>query len=218
MSFIACHRTKRALPLYVGGDLNERRATNVLSHLEVCERCANEASRLKSSVDVLRSSPPDVLPPEDFSRFWTELRARSRGLAPVRNDGATFVPAGAPLGSSRRLVFPRRLAAAALLLVTVGFGWTLTGPFRGETENPSNDSVESSPGGTSIQEMDAPPFGRTGVIGEPIFVSGPGKDESVLSAPYRHRELSTPPIGKAQYAIIKSSPISPEKRPDGKDF
>ena len=101
-----CRRVRRLLPLMVGGDLAERPADRVMSHLDSCGSCSLEQTRYEESRKVLfrlkqtsRGPVPDL---------WPEVRRRIEVLP---------VPA-------RR--FPLRAVAAALLVAATGTTLALT--------------------------------------------------------------------------------------------
>jgi len=91
-----CRRTRSALPLFVGGDLDPVRASEVERHVAACESCAAEAAifassrqslfALKSASSMTRS--PDLWPSVRL-RLGTPPRGRRWG--PLRAAAAVLL-------------------------------------------------------------------------------------------------------------------------------
>ena len=114
-----CRRSERLLALFVGDDLDPRRAAAVREHLRDCFACSRLYALHREARSALERGAPPPAPPADlWNRIETALTSGERG----------------PRGFRHSRIAPRLGVAAALLLV-LGFGGrqVIDGPGIGES-------------------------------------------------------------------------------------
>jgi hypothetical protein len=125
-----CAKVEKALPLYVGRDLEAGRSHEVSAHLASCERCRALEAGLRDSRAWLESAPRPPLEESDYSAVrrgvWQRIEAEG-GLAGHRAPRAG------------RLVLVGGLLAGALLAVSL-----LVRP-RSEALRPATRRLAASP-------------------------------------------------------------------------
>ena len=107
-----CAQVDKRLPLYVGGDVDEREADQMARHLASCPRCREAAARYDAAREALRRIGPQSPPASDWRACWRALEPKL-GQTPAR-------PRVIALPSRRVLMV--RLAAAAMFLLAFGLG------------------------------------------------------------------------------------------------
>jgi len=93
---------------FVDGVLSPAEIADAESHLRECATCAAAVAELKATVSDVRELPRSVLPPDDL---WSDIRAT------IESRKMAHLPSGTASHSRGWWVTPRRLAAAAVVLV-----------------------------------------------------------------------------------------------------
>lgn len=86
-----CRRYRRQLPLWVGGDLDDRLALRIRLHVKNCTGCASAADALRRARRPLEQSAVQPLPVEHAS-LWPELRPLCRTERPQHSDLRGWIP------------------------------------------------------------------------------------------------------------------------------
>jgi hypothetical protein len=102
-----CTRMEELIPLYVGGDLGERSASGVRSHLQACAACRELAAEYEASQAWLRAAEP----PDFDDAFVDTIRAGVMGKLSASEPARPFAE------RLQRWFAPRRLATAFALVV-----------------------------------------------------------------------------------------------------
>lgn len=108
MHTMECDRILELLPGRLDGSLEDRRATEVETHLRDCPRCAAEEEALKETLDLLGNLPSIQAPPELLEGIRRKIAAESQPAA-----------TGKGLFASARIRIPLEAAAAVLLFLLV---------------------------------------------------------------------------------------------------
>src|SRR5215510_4383095 len=105
-----CKQTEELLPLYAGRDLEEKRATLVIEHLQTCAACAHVANEYRESVQLTEQFAPPVFSEAVYAGI------RQRVLREI--DTEAMAPAWSQTIAS---LFRSRLtwAIASMLLIVV---------------------------------------------------------------------------------------------------
>jgi len=124
-----CKAVQKKLALYAGGELSERSARRIASHLEECAGCRREAAsfrRARSALEQAASLPPEL----DQEDYWGRLRRR------ILQARWRPTPAG---GWRQGLLRPLLVGAGFALILTIVLGLILAskgflpgGPGAGE--------------------------------------------------------------------------------------
>jgi anti-sigma factor RsiW len=160
------HPEELELLAYLEGELDDPRRGQVASHLETCDRCAQDLRSVEAGRAALRSAPMLELPEEHFEALLTRLPSR----------------AATPPGLIRRtLPVAAALAAVAAL---AGGAFVLGTSGGGDDEGASGvaqDEVSNAAGGgegaattkkeSTVGTQDAPSYLRTAVAGSPASVA-----------------------------------------------
>jgi hypothetical protein len=152
------HPNDDLLQLHVDGRLSARANAGVAAHLAECERCRDRHVRLEEVVTSLRLLPTSIHPPVDL---WGGIADR------IAEDMVMAADAGARRFSPEIHRSPRwrrftvtGLAAAAVLLIGVALGRTLSHPGSNglaEVSVPSSSSAtprSSGPGPVTLVDDD----------------------------------------------------------------
>lgn len=81
-----CQKIKRFLPLFLDGQLKERRALQIKAHIEVCPACSQELKLFEQSWDLLNKWERIVPSPNFKANFWqkvTQEEERALSRVPV---------------------------------------------------------------------------------------------------------------------------------------
>ncbi len=181
-----CSRVGKALPLFVGHDLDEGGSREIAAHLENCGPCRDLEAGLKASLAWLEAAPPPPLDETDYSAFrrgvWQRIEAEG-GVARRR------------LPRAGRLVLAGGLLAAALLAVFLSIR-----P-RSEAFQPAEPRLAAAP-------ATAPAVGpMPAAQGSPE----PAADETISSAP-RARVRPVAPAGPQSVVKIEFQTANPGVR------
>jgi anti-sigma factor RsiW len=128
-----CDEVRDHLPGWVLGELPEREAEEIRTHLSSCPDCREEEAVVRG---VLHSRPP--VPPELAGRIRARLR-QELGEAP---DLTAADPAVIPLPRKIRWVPAWALSAAALVILSLGIGVVWNGETPETTVDPMEVAVE----------------------------------------------------------------------------
>jgi hypothetical protein len=113
-----CRRARSLLPLLAGGDLPERSAATLLTHVEHCAACAAYLRELRHSQGLVASAAETDTPPPLPPDFAAKVQQRIERLQPRYARATRAWPAvllrRAPIVAA---------AAAAMLLVILGVAW-----------------------------------------------------------------------------------------------
>jgi anti-sigma factor RsiW len=88
---IGCRRYRRHLPLWVGGDLDERLALRLRLHVKNCPSCAAAARALRRARSSLEQAAGEPVPMKQQS-LWPQLRPLCRAEKPQRVDPRGWLP------------------------------------------------------------------------------------------------------------------------------
>jgi anti-sigma factor RsiW len=104
-----CAKVGRALPLFVGRDLDAGRSGRVSAHLTECERCRALEAGLRESREWLQSVAPPPLNESDYSAVrrgvWERIEAKGNTAAERRRRAGRLVLAGGLLAGALLAVF-----------------------------------------------------------------------------------------------------------------
>jgi anti-sigma factor RsiW len=89
---IRCRRYRRQLPLWIGGDLEERLALRVRLHVRNCPACAAAAEALRRAHGAVEQAASEPVPVEGDS-LWPQIRPLCRAESPRRSDVRGWLPA-----------------------------------------------------------------------------------------------------------------------------
>ncbi len=141
-----CDYVEQLLPLYVGGDLEERSSRLISAHLQRCPQCASAADEYAGANQLLRQFGSPVFPEEVYAsirmRVLNEIERESHSSTWPNAIWRFFTPL-APL----RL----RMVTAGLVLVMLG---TVFYFFANRSNQPpdNREVVNSAPGNTNQQD------------------------------------------------------------------
>ena len=79
MTEMTCAELVEQITDYLEGTLGPDRMTELRAHLEYCEGCRNYLHQMVTTLRLLRSVPPAVLPPSLEKAVLDEFRRRSDG-------------------------------------------------------------------------------------------------------------------------------------------
>lgn len=88
---IRCRLYRRQLPLFVGGDLDERLALRIRLHLRNCPACAAAAGALRRAQRALQESSAEPVPMQGES-LWPGLRPLCRAENTERTEWRGWLP------------------------------------------------------------------------------------------------------------------------------
>jgi len=160
-----CKTVQKKLPLYVGGELSERSARRIASHLQDCTACRTEAEsfrRARSALERAASPPPQL----DHEDYWGRLKGR------ILQARWRPTPEG---GWRRGLLQPLLVGAAFALTLVIVLGLILG----------SKGLLSRGPG-----EGERPALTETAVLPPEWEAPGRSTAEEALPGPY-HLELVT---------------------------
>ncbi|MDZ7337018.1 MAG: zf-HC2 domain-containing protein [candidate division KSB1 bacterium] len=109
-----CVTAQKWFLLFIDGELPQRRARRVASHLAKCSTCARQAELIREAWQL--AVPPPVLQPS--ARLWWQIRAKTLAAAPRRPTASAQPRWAAALSTAGVVVLG---IAAAILLSRVGF-------------------------------------------------------------------------------------------------
>lgn len=166
-----CKQIQESLPLYVGGELEERRAQSVALHLQSCADCAGIAGEYFESRELLKEFHAPVFSESVYAGI------RSRVLREIESESAASGLWQVPAGFFR----PRPAwALASVLLIAVAAGIYFIANRRSASD-PAPKSVAVSP-------IPSTPPVKTGIQSAPQRTTGPNAFSSPSKAtPVRHR-------------------------------
>ena len=162
-----CRRIAELIPLYVEGDLGERSASGVRSHLQACAACRALATEYEASQAWLRAAEP----PDFDDAFVDTIRA---GLMRELAVGGTARPFAERL---RGWLAPRRLvvATAALMVIFITLAlfvyWS-----RSRANRQDNQLAEGTP---------APTVEKNGDYTKPATGANPVPVKQMIQQPKR---------------------------------
>lgn len=107
-----CTRVEKFLPLYVAGDLDDRRARAIAQHVTTCEGCRRAADDYHASRDLLRAAA--TLPPDFDGAFYEQIR--NSVLAQIGQKRTLAPP---PFARFASLFNSRLVYAASLALIII---------------------------------------------------------------------------------------------------
>ena len=129
---MTCSRIEKLLPLYVGGDLPERKARAVAQHLAACPNCRRTADAYAASVEALRDAGAQTPPGQDWRACWRAVDARL--VDNLRRRRVTLLPASFDAGRLAR--------AAAMFLLALGLGILVGWHLKSRTDRAAPGRVE----------------------------------------------------------------------------
>ncbi|HEY3025457.1 MAG TPA: zf-HC2 domain-containing protein [Pyrinomonadaceae bacterium] len=151
-----CKHVQELLPLYVGRDLEEKRAQLVTAHVQSCTECANSADEYRESRQLLQQ----FAPPPFNEAVYTGIRQRV--LREIGRESSESV--GSALPNFVASLFRPRLRwafATALLLAVSVFAFYFIAKQRNERQESRDNQLAAAPS-PSRKENNSPPFKSTG--------------------------------------------------------
>jgi anti-sigma factor RsiW len=107
-----CRQLDELLPLYAGRDLDERRASLVSEHIQICEACARVAGEYRAAVELAKHFAPPVFSDSAY------LSVRRQVMQQIEVEPTTPMLPQMLAGWFRpRMVW----AAASALIIALGF-------------------------------------------------------------------------------------------------
>jgi hypothetical protein len=136
------HVSAETMARYRQGDLNQRRTSQISTHLAGCDRCSSLSQDLGGVSTLLASAEPPPMPEDLTARITSALAAESARRAAAPEEGT--VPAARHRRSPRMpRIAPRMalggLAAAAALVLVAGGLYEIVG-----RSSPSSSTAASS--------------------------------------------------------------------------
>ena len=161
------HPEELELLAYLEGELDEPRRAEVASHLEACDRCAQELRSVEAGGAALRSAPMLELPSERVEAMLTQLPSRAATRPGVIRRALPVAAALAAVAA---------LAGGAFVLGTSGGGdeENASGPAQGEASDAGGggEATATKDGATTDKRQSAEPLLQAGsVAGSPATVA-----------------------------------------------
>lgn len=145
-----CRRVQDLIPLYVGGDLKESRASEVASHLDSCDVCRGVLDDFASSQQWARTASE----PDFNGAFFDDLRASVF----ARIDSEKARPSFFHLVKERILLRPALIATVALIVIAASVVLYI---YSGKTGHDSDKSVAAREEKPREEPTAAPPEKET---------------------------------------------------------
>ncbi|HHN46828.1 MAG TPA: hypothetical protein ENN09_05235, partial [Planctomycetes bacterium] len=112
-----CEWTRELLPLFVDGSLSSEEREAVVSHIEQCAACKNEAARFEELSGKLALSVPASLPlPDDL---WDKIRAKTTRKRSGKRSTRKALMARRSSSSSLSWLAPLAAAAAVIIIAAL---------------------------------------------------------------------------------------------------
>ena len=144
-----CKHVQELLPLYVGRDLEEKRAQLITAHMQICAECAGSADEYRGSRQLLQQFTPPPFGEADYAgirqHVLREIGRESRGsIAPALTQ---FIAS----------VFQPRLrwavATASLVIVSVFAFYLVTNRMKSREQVADGHLTINAPTSPSINEV-----------------------------------------------------------------
>jgi hypothetical protein len=160
------HPEELELLSYLEGNLDDTRRGQVASHLETCERCAQELRAVEAGRAALRSAPMLELPPERLEAMLTRLPSRAATPPGVIRRALPVAAALAAVAA---------LAGGAFVLGTSGEGGDdAAGVAQDEASDAGGggEAAATTDGSTTDKRQSAPSTGKAALVaGSPTNVA-----------------------------------------------
>jgi anti-sigma factor RsiW len=160
------HPEELELLAYLEGELDDPRRGQVASHLETCDRCAQEVRAVEAGRAALRSTPMLELPQERLEALLTRLP--SRAAAPP-----SLIRRALPVAAALAAV--AALAGGAFVLGTSGEGGDdAAGVAQDEASDAGGggEAAATTDGSTTDKRQSAPSTGKAALVaGSPTNVA-----------------------------------------------
>jgi anti-sigma factor RsiW len=160
------HLEELELLSYLEGNLDDTRRGQVASHLETCERCAQELRAVEAGRAALRSAPMLELPPERLEAMLTRLPSRAATPPGVIRRALPVAAALAAVAA---------LAGGAFVLGTSGEGGDdAAGVAQDEASDAGGggEAAATTDGSTTDKRQSAPSTGKAALVaGSPTNVA-----------------------------------------------
>jgi anti-sigma factor RsiW len=160
------HPEELELLSYLEGNLDDTRRGQVASHLETCERCAQELRAVEAGRAALRSAPMLELPRERLEAMLTRLRSRAATPPGVIRRALPVAAALAAVAA---------LAGGAFVLGTSGEGGDdAAGVAQDEASDAGGggEAAATTDGSTTDKRQSAPSTGKAALVaGSPTNVA-----------------------------------------------
>jgi hypothetical protein len=160
------HLEELELLSYLEGNLDDTRRGQVASHLETCERCAQELRAVEAGRAALRSAPMLELPRERLEAMLTRLRSRAATPPGVIRRALPVAAALAAVAA---------LAGGAFVLGTSGEGGDdAAGVAQDEASDAGGggEAAATTDGSTTDKRQSAPSTGKAALVaGSPTNVA-----------------------------------------------
>jgi hypothetical protein len=160
------HLEELELLSYLEGNLDDTRRGQVASHLETCERCAQELRAVEAGRAALRSAPMLELPPERLEAMLTRLPSRAATPPGVIRRALPVAAALAAVAA---------LAGGAFVLGTSGEGGDdAAGVAQDEASDAGGggEATATTDGSTTDKRQSAPSTGKAALVaGSPTNVA-----------------------------------------------
>jgi hypothetical protein len=168
------HVSAETMARYRQGDLNQRRASHISTHLAGCDRCRALSQDLGGVTTLLASVSPPPMPDDLTARITSAIAAESaRRSAAPQTAPAPSLPAAAPQHRAPRRSRPPRvtpklalsgLAAAAAVVLVAGGIYEVVG----HSGSPSSSASSSMPAAAPATRSANAPMAKA-----PALASGP---------------------------------------------
>jgi hypothetical protein len=151
------HVSAETMARYRQGDLNQRRASHISTHLAGCDRCSALNQDLGGVTTLLASASPPPMPDDLTARITSAIAAESaRRSAAPQTAPALPVPAPQHRAPRRSRVTPRLalsgLAAAAAMVLVAGGIYEVVGHSGAPSSSASEGQPAAAPASRSANE------------------------------------------------------------------